>query len=67
MCMDTHGTYNSLSTLRNLLNDLEKQMVEKHHRMSAIKNEFLFIQRQYKDIQRIINFLEIEKEKSDDR
>lgn len=60
--MDDHATFSSLATLRNISTNLEKQMREKHAKMTELKNDFLTIQRQYKDLQSIINKLENEKE-----
>ena len=56
--MDSHTTYTSLATLRNISLNLETQMQEKHHEMTVLRNDFLSIQRQYKDLQKIIRFLE---------
>ena len=45
--MDTHTTYTSLATLRNISAELEKDMRVKHSEMTAIRNDFYSIQRQY--------------------
>ena len=57
--MDTHTTYTSLATLRNIAANLEKEMRRKHHDMNTLRNDFLSTQRQYKDLQKIIHFLEL--------
>jgi len=46
--------HTELSTLVNISATLESQMRQKHQMMIEIKNEFLTLQRQYKDLQRII-------------
>ena len=51
--MDTHTTYTSLATLRNISTELEKDMRVKHSEMTAIRNDFYSIQRQYNDLQKI--------------
>ena len=56
--MDSHTTYTSLATLRNISRNLETQMQEKHREMTVLRNNFLATQRQYKDLQKIIRFLE---------
>lgn len=56
--MDKHTTFSSLATLRNISSNLENQMKSKHHQMVTIRNEFLAIQRQYKDLQKIIELLD---------
>lgn len=56
--MDEHTTYTSLATLRNLSTEYEKQMRLKHTEMTNIRNDFLMIQRQHKDITKVIKFLE---------
>ncbi len=56
--MDSHTTYTSLATLRNISLNLETQMQKKHREMTVLRNDFLSIQRQYKDLQKIIRFLE---------
>ena len=56
--MDSHTTYTSLATLRNISTNLETQMQEKHREMTVLRNDFLATQRQYKDLQKIIRFLE---------
>lgn len=56
--MDSHTTYTSLATLRNISTNLETQMQKKHREMTYLRNDFLAIQRQYKDLQKIIRFLE---------
>ena len=56
--MDSHTTYTSLATLRNISTNLETQMQEKHREMTVLRNNFLATQRQYKDLQKIIRFLE---------
>ena len=56
--MDSHTTYTSLATLRNISRNLETQMQEKHREMTFLRNDFLATQRQYKDLQKIIRFLE---------
>lgn len=56
--MDSHTTYTSLATLRNISLNLETQMQKKHQEMTVLRNDFLSIQRQYKDLQKIIRFLE---------
>ena len=57
--MDKHTTFSSLATLRNLSSNLENQMKSKHRQMVEIRNEFLAIQRQYKDLQKIIELLDV--------
>ena len=56
--MDSHTAYTSLATLRNISRNLETQMQEKHREMTVLRNNFLATQRQYKDLQKIIRFLE---------
>lgn len=56
--MDKHTTFSTLATLRNISANFEQQMKEKHLKMTELKNEFLTLQRQYKDIQSIIADLE---------
>ena len=56
--MDSHTTYTSLARLRNISRNLETQMQEKHREMTVLRNDFLATQRQYKDLQKIIRFLE---------
>lgn len=56
--MDKHTTFSSLATLRNILSNLEQQMKDKHRKMTELKNDFLSIQRQHKDIQSVISNLE---------
>ena len=56
--MDSHTTYTSLATLRNISTNLETQMQEKHREMTVLRNNFLATQSQYKDLQKIIRFLE---------
>jgi len=57
--MDKDTIFSSLATLRNLSSNLENQMKSKHHQMVEIRNEFLAIQRQYKDLQKIIELLDV--------
>lgn len=57
--MDKHTAFSSLATLRNISSNLENQMKSKHHQMVEIRNEFLVIQRQYKDLQKIIELLDV--------
>lgn len=56
--MDKHTTFSSLATLRNIMASLEQQMKDKHIKMTVLRNDFLSIQRQYKDIKSIISNLE---------
>lgn len=56
--MDKHTTFSSLATLRNIMTSLEHQMKDKHIKMTELRNDFLSIQRQYKDIKSIISNLE---------
>ena len=56
--MDSHTTYTSLATLRNISTNLETEMQKKHREMTFLRNDFLATQRQYKDLQKIIRFLE---------
>ena len=56
--MDKHTTFSSLATLRNIMTSLEQQMKDKHIKMTELRNDFLSIQRQYKDIKSIISNLE---------
>ena len=65
--MDTHTTYTSLATLRNISTELEKDMRVKHSEMTAIRNDFYSIQRQYKDLQKIIALLEKTQEEQNVR
>ena len=65
--MDTHTTYTSLATLRNISTELEKDMRVKHTEMTAIRNDFYSIQRQYNDLQKIIALLEKTQEEQNVR
>ena len=65
--MDTHTTYTSLATLRNISAELEKDMRVKHTEMTAIRNDFYIIQRQYNDLQKIIALLEKTQEEQNVR
>lgn len=65
--MDTHTTYTSLATLRNISTELEKDMRVKHSEMTAIRNDFYSIQRQYNDLQKIIALLEKTQEEQNVR
>ena len=65
--MDTHTTYTSLATLRNISAELEKGMRVKHTEMTAIRNDFYIIQRQYNDLQKIIALLEKTQEEQNVR
>ena len=65
--MDTHTTYTSLATLRNISAELEKDMRVKHSEMTAIRNDFYIIQRQYNDLQKIIALLEKTQEEQNVR
>ena len=65
--MDTHTTYTSLATLRNISTELEKDMRVKHSKMTAIRNDFYIIQRQYNDLQKIIALLEKTQEEQNVR
>ena len=65
--MDTHTTYTSLATLRNISTELEKDMRVKHSEMTAIRNDFYIIQRQYNDLQKIIALLEKTQEEQNVR
>ena len=56
--MDSNTNYKSLATLRNISTKLETQIQEKHREMTVLRNNFLATQRQYKDLQKIIRFLE---------
>lgn len=56
--MDKHTTFSSLATLRNICTSIEKQMKEKHAKMQELRNDFLNLQRQHKDIQSVICNLE---------
>tara|TARA_B100000424_G_scaffold252174_1_gene228282 strand:+ start:415 stop:612 length:198 start_codon:yes stop_codon:yes gene_type:complete len=56
--MDTHSTYTSLATLRNISAELENDMRVKHSEMIALRAAFYSIQGQYKDLQKIITLLE---------
>ena len=56
--MDKHTTFSSLATLRNICTSIEKQMKEKHVKMQELRNDFLSLQRQHKDIQSVISNLE---------
>jgi len=56
--MDKHTTFSSLATLRNICADIAQQMKEKHTKMTELKNDFLTLQRQHKDIQSVIANLE---------
>lgn len=56
--MDEHLLYSSISTLRNIIYDIEKKMKEKHQLMQEVKNDFLSLQRQHKDIKVILDKLE---------
>ena len=51
--MDTHTTYTSLATLRNISAELEKDMRVKHTEMTALRTDFYTIQGQYKDLQKL--------------
>ena len=65
--MDTHTTYTSLATLRNISTELEKDMRVKHSEMTTIRNDFYSIQRQYNDLQKIIALLEKTQEEQNVR
>lgn len=65
--MDTHTTYTSLATLRNISTELEKDMRVKHSEMTSIRNDFYSIQRQYNDLQKIIALLEKTQEEQNVR
>ena len=65
--MDTHTTYTSLATLRNISAELEKDMRVKHSEMTSIRNDFYSIQRQYNDLQKIIALLEKTQEEQNVR
>jgi hypothetical protein len=65
--MDTHTTYTSLATLRNISAELEKDMRVKHTEMTALRTDFYIIQRQYKDLQKIIALLEKTQEEQNAR
>jgi len=56
--MDKHTTFSSLATLRNICRNIEQQMKEKHAKMQELRNDFLSLQRQHKDIQSVIANLE---------
>ena len=56
--MDKHTTFSSLATLRNICTDIERQIKEKHTTMTELRNDFLNLQRQHKDIQSVIASLE---------
>jgi len=56
--MDQHTTFSSLATLRNICRSIELQMKEKHAKMQELRNDFLSLQRQHKDIQSVISNLE---------
>ena len=56
--MDNHATFSSLATLRNICASIEQQMKEKHRKMTELKNDFLSLQRQLKDIRSVIESLE---------
>ena len=56
--MDQHTTFSSLATLRNICADIERQIKEKHRTMTELRNDFLSLQRQYKDLQSVIANLE---------
>ena len=56
--MDQHTTFSSLATLRNICADIEQQIKEKHSKMTELRNDFLTLQRQYKDLQSVIGNLE---------
>jgi len=56
--MDQHTTFSSLATLRNICRNIELQMKEKHAKMQELRNDFLSLQRQHKDIQSVISNLE---------
>lgn len=56
--MDKHTTFSSLATLRNICTSIEQQMKEKHAKMQELRNDFLSLQRQHKDIQSVIANLE---------
>jgi uncharacterized protein involved in exopolysaccharide biosynthesis len=56
--MDNHATFSSLATLRNICADIERQMTDKHRKMTELKNDFLSLQRQLKDIKSVIESLE---------
>ena len=61
--MDQHTTFSSLATLRNICADIERQIKEKHAKMTELRNDFLTLQRQYKDLQSVIaNLEEYDKE-----
>jgi len=61
--MDKHTTFSSLATLRNICTDIEQQIKEKHRKMTELRNDFLILQRQYKDLQSVIaNLEEYDKE-----
>ena len=65
--MDTHTTYTSLATLRNISAELEKDMRVKHTEMTALRTDFYTIQGQYKDLQKIIALLEKTQEEQNAR
>ena len=56
--MDKHTTFSLLATLRNICADIERQIKEKHSKMTELRNDFLTLQRQYKDLQSVIANLE---------
>jgi len=59
--MDQHTTFSSLATLRNICTDIERQIKEKHAKMTELRNDFLSLQRQHKDLQSVIANLEENK------
>jgi len=56
--MDNHTTFSSLATLRNICTNIEQQMKDKHRKMTELRNDFLNLQRQLKDIKSVIERLE---------
>lgn len=53
-----NNEYTHISTLNNLMHDLEKQMREKHTLMQKIRNEFMVLKRQHHDLAGILKKLE---------
>ena len=53
-----NNEYPHISTINNLMNDLEKQMREKHTLMQRVRNEFMVLKRQHHDLAGILKKLE---------
>lgn len=56
--MDDHDTYNSLTTLISLSEELKERMQKKQKEILGLKTEFEHMKRQYNDLQVIINKFE---------